>query len=104
MTAPSRTPPTPPPATSARFPDPARFDPGRGHLSFGAGIHFCVGTPLARAERAIALPLFFSHRPGLALAAPPAFADRYHFRRLAGAPPRLKVQVYRAGFSASGAP
>jgi cytochrome P450 len=69
----------------ARFPDPARFDPARPpgpHLSFGAGIHFCVGAPLARAELALALPLLFRRRPGLALAAPPAFADRYHFHGL----------------------
>ena len=69
----------------ARFPDPARFDPARPpgpQLSFGAGIHFCVGAPLARAELAIALPLLFRRRPGLALAAPPGFADRYHFRGL----------------------
>jgi cytochrome P450 len=69
----------------ARFPDPARFDPARPpgpHLSFGAGIHFCVGAPLARAELALALPLLFHRRPGLALATPPAFADRYHFHGL----------------------
>jgi cytochrome P450 len=70
----------------ARFPDPHRFDPDRApapHLAFGAGIHFCVGAPLARAELAIALPMLFELLPGLALAAPPAFADRYHFRGLA---------------------
>lgn len=68
-----------------RFPDPARFDPARGpapHLSFGAGIHFCVGAPLARLELATALPILFERRPRLALAAPPVFADRYHFRGL----------------------
>ena len=70
----------------ARFPDPGRFDPARPagpHLAFGAGIHFCVGAPLARAELATALPILFARRPGLALASPPAFADRYHFRGLA---------------------
>lgn len=74
----------------ARFPDPARFDPARfasgrtagQHLSFGAGIHFCVGAPLARLELAVALPILFARRPRLALAAPPEFADRYHFRGL----------------------
>ena len=70
----------------ARFPDPDRFDPVRPagpHLAFGAGIHFCVGALLARAELATALPILFARRPGLALASPPAFADRYHFRGLA---------------------
>ena len=70
----------------ACFPDPARFDPGRRpgpHLAFGAGIHFCVGAPLARLELARALPVLFDRLPGLALAAAPVFADRYHFRALA---------------------
>ncbi|MFO1143616.1 MAG: cytochrome P450 [Amaricoccus sp.] len=69
----------------ARFEAPHRFDPARApvpHLSFGAGIHFCVGAPLARAELEIALPILFERMPGLAFAAPPAFADRYHFRGL----------------------
>jgi cytochrome P450 len=52
------------------------------HLSFGSGIHFCVGAPLARAELAGALPLLFARLPGLSLAEPPTFADRYHFRGL----------------------
>ena len=69
----------------ARFPCPATFDPGRSpgpQLSFGAGIHFCVGAPLARLELAVALPILFARRPDLALATPPRFADRYHFRGL----------------------
>ncbi len=68
----------------ARSPDPHRFAPGSGgaHLAFGAGIHFCVGAPLARSELAIALPILFARLPGLGLASPPVFADRYHFRGL----------------------
>lgn len=65
--------------------DPHRFDPGRPrvtHTAFGAGIHFCVGAPLARLELQIALPVLFARLPGLRLAAPPRYADLYHFHGL----------------------
>ena len=55
---------------------------GSGHVAFGAGIHFCVGAPLARLEIAAALPILFGRLPGLQLAAPPKYADRYHFHGL----------------------
>jgi cytochrome P450 len=38
------------------------------HISFGAGIHFCVGAALARTEARIALPRLFARFPNLKLA------------------------------------
>src|SRR5205085_2240096 len=41
-----------------QFPEPDRLDVGRNpnrHLSFGFGIHYCVGAPLARLEGRIAI-------------------------------------------------
>ncbi len=69
-----------------RFPEPGRFIANRenaaSHMSFGGGIHFCVGAPLARLEMQIALPILFQRLPRLRLAAPPIYADRYHFHGL----------------------
>jgi unspecific monooxygenase len=65
--------------------DPARFDPARPlrpHASFGAGLHFCVGAPLARLELQVALPVLFDRLPKLRLAEPPEYADVYHFHGL----------------------
>ena len=42
----------------AQFPQPDQFDPTRSpnsHLSFGYGIHYCLGAELARLEAKIAL-------------------------------------------------
>lgn len=64
---------------------PARFDPTRPdkpHTSFGAGLHFCVGAPLARLELQVALPILFQRLPGLRLSEPPRYADTYHFHGL----------------------
>lgn len=64
------------------YTDPHRFDPTRQistHLSFGAGVHFCVGAPLARLELNTAMPILFERCPELRLAETPEIADRYHF-------------------------
>jgi cytochrome P450 len=65
--------------------DPAAFRPDRPakpHVSFGAGLHFCVGAPLARLELQIALPILFQRLPGLRLAEPPRYGNVYHFHGL----------------------
>lgn len=41
------------------------------HIGFGAGIHFCVGAPLARLEMSISLPLLVKRFPRLKLAGQP---------------------------------
>lgn len=69
----------------ARFAEPDIFDPKRSpnsHVSFGAGIHFCVGAPLARLELNVALPILFERLPGLRLARKPHYRDAYHFHGL----------------------
>ena len=57
-----------------KFPDPATLDLARAdnpHLSFGLGIHYCLGAPLARLETNIAISSLLRRLPGLALAAKP---------------------------------
>lgn len=68
-----------------KFTDPLAFRPDRAeapNLSFGAGIHFCIGAPLARLELNIALPLLFKRLPGLRISNPPVVKDVYHFHGL----------------------
>ena len=55
------------------FGDPEKLDLGRRpnpHLSFGTGIHFCLGHQLARVEAKCALSALFARWPTLALAVP----------------------------------
>jgi cytochrome P450 PksS len=42
------------------------------HISFGTGIHFCLGHQLARIEGMCALQALFTRWPGLRLAVPPS--------------------------------
>jgi unspecific monooxygenase len=67
------------------FDEPSAFHPVRNNarqLAFGAGLHFCIGAPLARMEMLNALPILFATCPDLALEAQPTYADRYHFHGL----------------------
>lgn len=69
----------------AKFSEPLSFKPDRKeapNLSFGAGIHFCIGAPLARLELNVVLPMLFERLPGLRLAAEPVVKNVYHFHGL----------------------
>lgn len=64
------------------FTDSQKFWPDRSdqrNVTFGAGIHFCIGAPLARLEMQIALKVLFIRLPKLMLAQPPIRANSYHF-------------------------
>lgn len=59
--------------------DPAHFtepdeigiaDMRRPHLSFGHGIHYCLGAPLARLQTTVAVASLFDRFPGIRLAVP----------------------------------
>jgi cytochrome P450 len=58
----------------ARFTDPDVFDVTRvdaaSHVGFGAGIHFCLGAPLARIEGRIVLDALLRRAPNYELAKP----------------------------------
>ncbi|MBN8241661.1 cytochrome P450 [Nitratireductor aquimarinus] len=67
------------------FEEPRSFRPGRPdqkNVSFGAGIHFCIGAPLARLEMQVGLKVLFERLPSLALKVPPVYGDTYHFHGL----------------------
>ncbi|MFC5285443.1 cytochrome P450 [Actinokineospora guangxiensis] len=71
------------------FPDPDRLDIGRSpnaHLGFGAGIHYCVGAPLARVEIAAALRALRSRLPELAAAEAPVRRPQFVIRGWAALP------------------
>ncbi|MER8366704.1 cytochrome P450 [Mesorhizobium sp. M0306] len=67
------------------FAEPLAFRPDRAdqkNVSFGAGIHFCIGAPLARLELQVSLKTLFERLPRLHLAEQPRFRDSYHFHGL----------------------
>jgi cytochrome P450 len=67
----------------AVFDDPDEFRPDREpnpHLAFGAGVHFCVGAPLARMELVESLGLLLRRLPGLQLVGDPVSRGTFVLR------------------------
>ncbi|GAA4528327.1 cytochrome P450 [Amycolatopsis samaneae] len=57
-----------------KFADPDTLDVTRkatGHVTFGHGVHQCLGQQLARVEMRVAFPALFTRFPTLRLAVPP---------------------------------
>lgn len=68
-----------------KFNAPNRFDPARdegSNVSFGAGLHFCIGAPLARLELNLSLPILFQRLPAMRLKHEPQVRDSFHFHGL----------------------
>jgi cytochrome P450 len=66
-----------------QFPHADRFDIARSpnhHIGFGAGLHHCLGAPLARMELQISLPTLLRRCPGLELAAEPVRRQTFVLR------------------------
>ena len=75
------------------FADPDRFDVARRdsrHVSFGFGIHFCLGAPLARLESQIAVKALVERLPDLTLAIDePEWSDSFVLRGVKSLPVRF---------------
>jgi len=78
----------------AQFPSPNAFDLGRSpnpHLTFGHGIHFCLGAPLARLEGQIALGALVERFPSIHLiGAEPEWNDSIILRGMKSLPVALQ--------------
>jgi hypothetical protein len=73
------------------YPEPHRFDITRAdthHHSFGGGVHFCLGAPLARLEAQIAIGALVARVPRLRLA-----DETLEYRRIPGFRGLLRLGV-----------
>ncbi len=67
------------------FAEPGRLDVGRDpnpHVTFGAGIHFCLGAPLARVELETSFRTILERIPGLEPVREPSWKPGYIIRGL----------------------
>ncbi len=80
------------------FSDPDRFDldrpNARAHLSFGKGIHFCLGAALSRLEAVVALEQLLDRLEGMELA--PSFEPRYADNAVLRSLVSLPVDIVKA--------
>jgi len=74
---------------TAAFERPEQFRvdraPAQQHLTFGQGIHFCIGVALARMEVQVAVGHLLERLPGLRLASaatPTSHGDSWLLRQL----------------------
>src|SRR5687768_8046205 len=73
----------------AVFADPDRLDVGRTdnpHISFGAGIHFCIGAPLARVELQATFGALLDRTSSIELGGEPVRRPEFVIRGLAELP------------------
>jgi cytochrome P450 len=73
----------------AVFPDPDTLDVGRTdnpHISFGAGVHFCIGAPLARVELQASFGALLERTSRLELGRPARRRPEFVIRGLAELP------------------
>jgi len=79
----------------AVFNNPDTFDTTRAnareHISFGNGVHACLGAALARMELHIGLQSLFEHFPQLTLAGEPTFNDSIGLHGLKHLPVSLRA-------------
>ncbi|MGW7262701.1 cytochrome P450 [Streptomyces sp. NPDC054842] len=76
----------------AVFAEPEKLDLSRRdnpHISFSAGIHYCIGAPLARLELAASLDALLEQAPGLRPVSEPERRPNFVIRGLEG----LRVEV-----------